>query len=968
MDDALQQKFPDLKQGSRPSALGSVNGFGTSLVGRRDPDAETGTYVITHCITGLFIPLIALAAYRVAPAQGGGWYILGRVPLSPFARRWNALLLIAVLGLAGGLWWNHHIHTPEYLAGQKLDAADQAAASGDAGRAAQLCREVIDQHKSHADEGKKKLAALIQDPPGAPSQAAEVYAVAVDLHRRKQCPVPDLFDRGKALAERYAAADPAASLALLEVIAPYAPDAESELALRRNLLERLVAQKPNDPAVVSRLAIVYEAKGEREKCRTLLMPLEARLGTLDGAAVLGRIYAADGQTDKAFALLGPFVETRLPAFQNAEKNWIDQSKAAQARVVDLLSKGNAPGFDYARYDRVDKVKQGVMVSDYIDDQLKDDSGLREARRKLSADAAVVPAALDLGMVRLQRAQAVADPSARKRELEAAEKVFLSVRGVAAESDQFRLNLGQVYYWLGRPAEGKKQFDDLLAARNRSAEVVMMVSSVLREVGAIAEARKLVEDAYTQETDPGKKYQIARARSLLHIDTDDEILWLGRSNPDEPSVQAALAFAQGSKAAERGDDESAIRDYRRTVELNEKMPDNPSTLNNAALAHFSLAQLTQDQAEFARGLDKLDKAIALLPSDSILLHNAASLVLDNALRDVASSSVDFRVLKATSGWEVIPFLYSTASERKTVVDRLAGHPGLIKARGYCDRLMTLAPKRPDTYESLTVIHNQLRNVEGLAAVLSRLQSAELDLTDSTRRTKEWLSGAEDAKRVEDYRKALVRAEAILKVARQKPDRTFTVAVARVIQLKSMGWMLKEPVDTTALVKLAEEAHSAKPTDGTRTALITALLLRGNETMSRQDARYRSLAEKTKRSFGPVLLLHTLTPGDSLGKVVAENPDVRRLSELTREDYRLEPEAVTPRMWAVLTASSPDETKGLAAQVAANERSRLRRQIERVLNPLAANSTLEEFWALKSAGRDKDADQVMSELAARGVPVP
>ena len=48
-------------------------------------------------------------------------------------------------------------------------------------------------------------------PPGAPTEAAAVYQVAVDLHRDKQCPVADLFGTGKAIAAKHAADDPAAA-------------------------------------------------------------------------------------------------------------------------------------------------------------------------------------------------------------------------------------------------------------------------------------------------------------------------------------------------------------------------------------------------------------------------------------------------------------------------------------------------------------------------------------------------------------------------------------------------------------------------------------------------------------------------------------------------------------------------------------------------------------------------------------
>jgi tetratricopeptide (TPR) repeat protein len=265
------------------------------------------------------------------------------VPLSLGARAGNALLVLALVGAGGGFWWHSHTQSPEYVAGQKLRRADESASAGRGGEAAQLCREVIDSRTSKSEEGAVKLAGYIDRPPGPPAEAAAVYQVAADLHRESRGPVPDLFARGKPLAERLAPDEPAAALALLEVIGPFAPDARAELDLRRDLLERLFARSPDSPEAASRFAAVLEENGERERCEQLLAPFEGRLGALDGAAVLGRIYSARGQFDKAHALLAPFVEARLPALRAAEAEYKAAHQAAEARVVEALKTARRPG-------------------------------------------------------------------------------------------------------------------------------------------------------------------------------------------------------------------------------------------------------------------------------------------------------------------------------------------------------------------------------------------------------------------------------------------------------------------------------------------------------------------------------------------------------------------------------------------------------------------------------------------------
>ena len=82
-ENSLAEKFPEMRPISAAPSLSTVNGIGMTLVGRRDYDDETRTYVKTHCFSILFIPILAAGAYRVLDTGQGGWYFLGKVPLSP---------------------------------------------------------------------------------------------------------------------------------------------------------------------------------------------------------------------------------------------------------------------------------------------------------------------------------------------------------------------------------------------------------------------------------------------------------------------------------------------------------------------------------------------------------------------------------------------------------------------------------------------------------------------------------------------------------------------------------------------------------------------------------------------------------------------------------------------------------------------------------------------------------------------
>ena len=53
----LTQRFPELKPINRPPSLGTLNGFGLGMYGRRNFDPETGTYFKTLCFCAIFIPI-----------------------------------------------------------------------------------------------------------------------------------------------------------------------------------------------------------------------------------------------------------------------------------------------------------------------------------------------------------------------------------------------------------------------------------------------------------------------------------------------------------------------------------------------------------------------------------------------------------------------------------------------------------------------------------------------------------------------------------------------------------------------------------------------------------------------------------------------------------------------------------------------------------------------------------------------
>ena len=112
LDTLLAQRALFVTPLRRSPVLTTMNGVGASVYGKADP-APDGSYIKTHFLVFVFLPVFPLAQYLVRDADQG-WYFLGKVPLSAPMRIWNQLVVMGVLAgvIAGGLqafhWSRHH--------------------------------------------------------------------------------------------------------------------------------------------------------------------------------------------------------------------------------------------------------------------------------------------------------------------------------------------------------------------------------------------------------------------------------------------------------------------------------------------------------------------------------------------------------------------------------------------------------------------------------------------------------------------------------------------------------------------------------------------------------------------------------------------------------------------------------------------------------------------------------------------
>jgi tetratricopeptide (TPR) repeat protein len=967
----LNARFPEMRPMGSVPTLQTVNGIGLGIYGRRDFDDETHTYVKTHGLVLLFIPFFNLGAYRVADAPGGGWYFLGREPLSSLAKGWNAV--VAALFLLGGGWLGWHLYTgtDDYKAGQVIARADAEAAAGGLPGAAAGYRDVALGTTSHAGEAAAKLSALLDGPvaQAEPAAAAAVLEAAAEVALAKPQALPNVFDRGKSLAEARADADPRGAVKMLDAVAPFAEPPDVLTAPRRALLEKANAKHPDDVEVAGFLAAeLLEAK-ELDRCEKLLTPVRDKLGSTEGARVLGQLLARKDKLDEALALLQPYVDARLAQLHAAEQRLEAAERSTREAAIKDLKDNNGP---MAReLAEAGEARQREIVINHIINKMKANPAIGRAQREMGRLTSVVPVTLELGVARLRRGQAQVDPAARKAEMEKAEKTFLSVRGVAGESDPYRRYLGQVYYWLGKAAEGKKLFDELLKSRNRSPEALTGVAQALREVGAVTEARALVEEAHRTANDQHVKEDIAAFRAVMATDNDDKLTWLRRADTSQPEVKAQLATAEGNQAALVGREEEAAGHLRRAVELYEQMPPSDTALNNGALAGYSLYAVTGDPQVLDRCLRMLEKALALNPTDSIVLSNLANAQFEAAVRDFVGPRVDFRTLRARGNTGVLTYLARDQAGRRQLQEGLRAHAGVARARDSFERLVVISPKSVSAYADLDTLYATTGDTAGLKKTLERVAAAEFNLSESLKDQLDFYKGTKDSQQKEQAAAAQKRATERLAAARKVGGVTFAVAAGDLLSAQTTAELYGVPVDADAVVAAAEEAHAASPSGGSAAVLQGALMVRGGRRVAAEVPAYAALVKVAGRSMGGHIGLLPVAlgrPGPARDALRAD-ADIRRATTMLAAEQPAFPDDPTPYAWAVLRVTNPEAAKAVADRLKADEKGRLDEAIDQKLSPASAPLAYRALWRAQATGGPVDeARAALKKCRDAGVPLP
>lgn len=946
----IQDIFPELQPVSKTPSMFMVNGIGTNVYGKRDYHAQTGAYLKTYCLAIFFIPVLALRAYRVCDAQGGGWHFLGREPLSGFAKGWNYLLLSSIIGLISLGSWASYTNSPEYRAKQNLAKAETYMQEGNVLSAVDSYISVAKSHTSHAQTGRQKLNDLIANLDKQPLNDVEKIVNVFKRNYFKSCNEA-LSAQLTKLVEKNAQSEPLISYKLYKLANDLAQKKQDNLKLQQQLLEAIVQQNPQQTQYASELAVIYEQQKRWQDCENILAPHGEKLIPYEGARILGQIYAQKGKLEQSDALLVPYVNRGINELNKIEKEYDTVWRASQDQALWLFNNNY-------RYDTTtpkEELRKRFQV--FFQQHLKKDPKVQAKLEEYREAVQIVHVAMDLGMVKLYLARTEKQENTRAKKLQEVEKLFLSIQSAAGASDRYQLTLGQVYYWMGKKDAGKQQFAEFLKQNAGNAEKSLQLAKIYRELGDGEEALKLAKEAYEQSTSEDDKKIAAEICAVSAVSTDEKISWLKKTDLTSPHNSASLNSVLGDKALTDGDYENAKKYLLEAISSYQKQHKNSTTLNNEALVHYSLFGLDGDVKHINNTTRLLEEAVSLSPNSSIIIRNAYLYMMIKSFCDVVPSQTDFKNFQEQLTSRVLKFFYSDHKSKQAIIQKLKQNPTFVKAMSYMKKSMILSPESIDTYSTAAKMYYILKDHEDMHALLTQLRSIQKYLPPQTYNS----SGLSPYVNV--FKQQIAHYK---NLANSQNPVTIALAQANYLHYSLLAVQCGIEVNHQDLQKLAEQLYAKYPSQAARQNLINSHLLQVHMTMLQNKDYKEHIAKYSQHISHQHLIAVALRNYPQLKSLILANKDFIKAMQLLQKSSQEFPKATKVLDWILISSADQQQENAMLQNLKSSHLHSAFQEINTVLSPVSMPVLLESYWFYEVTGQKERAQQIVNDYQKRGVP--
>jgi hypothetical protein len=872
-------------------------------------------------------------------------------------------------GILGGLVY---FNSDGYIAGQNLGKAAELGATGSEAGALELYALVADGATDHVPAAKSAMSALVRAMLTTGDGEAAINALKFSRMRRPSdgYPITDLIDVALQSANTRQSTDVDASLAILERVGRMASARRDEVrTLREATLRLAVANTPGNAQYAISLALMMNEAGKTDEAVNLLAPHREKLGATEAARILGQADMARGAHDLAYPLLSAYVDERLDAMRKLEKGYEQRYDELWDRQIAGLNKDEGSASFYEAWNKADEDARGVLVDEYVRAQLADNGELEVLRVRWRDASAVVPIALDVGALMLYRAMGVADAEQRQVELERAEATFLSVQGVAGESDRYRKDLGQVYYWLGKQEEGEQLFTALITDQARASQTLLEISEIYRELGLSEKSFTLSKEAYKNAKSDEDRYWAARQNSLLARGDEEQIKWLERADPDNTAVQASLNEALALKAQREEDIPAAIEYLKKAIAIYGSQKRDGTSSNNYALAAFSLYRLEADAKLLADARARMIEAAELSPSNAIVLSNAAENLLEFGMQELQENALSL----STLGWEAeyayFDALWDSPAERAAVFAEMDSITGITALNAILPKALVLRPKDTSLYDIARDYYTARRDLTALRRVHQLLAaSRKIDPRDAVQSGKFYRGEGDtsyilQAKESYDYWHTSYK-----KRLQSLTGQQMSLVLYEYANATSRAARFGVPIEPSGLLEAAEIAHVGHQSNRSRYNLRYALLLVAFDSL-KDRADWQERRAGCLNCLQPEGWMHLLAGEKSpLGDVVREHPAVIEAARLAAEDVTSQRLSNTPLVWSLLSQLEPYAANAAAEDLRTSELPWVRADLRVIRYPHSVSGHLARAVLSRLRGDSQPVADLPSLYSALGVSAP
>lgn len=968
----LQDKFPDMKPIKSPPSLGTLNSFGFSVFGKSNFDPETNTYTKYYAICALFLPILYLGAYRVADANEGGWYFLGKEKLNKFTKYWNYGMIFLILGGISLSFAYEYLTSPKYLTNLKMAQAEKIYQSGNIKESLKIYYSIVDSGTLYIPAGIGASEKIFDQDLGklTKEEFSVIWSDAGDRVKRNRIfPSKNQFKiYGNKYFEFYKADDLKMADFIITKMNESIPE-DKDLAIKFHNFKLLSFDlEPNYLPFVIAKAVDLESKNDFVKCEEILMPFKQELFDTEGAKILGNIIFDKGNYAVAYEILRPYFDSKIKSFHEAEKAYQRSYKAASEKAYKNLDSGLAGANWYEKYEKASKDNQDQMVQEYLNKEISKSTSLIQASKNLNLQSDVINIALQLGIALLNIASQ-SDEVEKINRLKEAETIFLSVQGSASDSDAYLLTYGEVLFWLRKQVEGEKLFASYLEKYNSDVKSLFNISYKFRSIGDFAKARELAEKAYDKSNIIEEKEKIASSLASMPIDTDYAIKWLERSNQNDIRTKAEILLSKGQKAVEKSDLKIAEEFYREAIKIYQKLPDNSSKLNNMSLVYAELYGITYKLEDLQSNVELLKKARDLMPKDTTILRNYTYAIFNLIFQEEMENKIDLKKIKGKVDSTLSYFNATNQEEKNIKILKLTENINFKSITPLFEQLVLLSPQSQSDKISLYNIYSLKKDIKSIDKIFHNIMTTNFNNTEYKKETLESYSNKNDEENLNkaiEYHKIFEGIE----ITNLNPENESDIILSSMVsQIKiSRDIYGKEIVDFSPEILFFEKSYQNTPREFARKFLASFNLYQGLSELYQANDRYKKEVDKNRAlKFSASYASFILYKNPELKAIFLNNKYFVKYLELTKTRIDLFPDSLNISGAICLDLLGFDKDDKIKNQFKGNLFLKPCIEINYKLYPLAIDAVLEKYFHLILFNEEKKAEEIIKLAIQEGVPL-